>query len=59
MKDKQIRDEQNRRQRGQQAQVREKCLFEEKKKLEEDIQRIERKKVVAAQESTYAHSKAL
>ena len=37
---------------------REKRLVEEKKQLEEEISRINRKREVQAQESDYAHSKA-
>lgn len=56
-KDKMIRDAQMRRARGQEAFAKERQLEDEKKKLEEQILCIERKKQVQAQESSYAHSK--
>lgn len=46
LKEKQIRDAQNRRQRGQDAIQNQRMLVEEKKALEEEILRIDRKKQV-------------
>lgn len=47
-----------RRARGTQAHANERKLIEEKKQLEEEIKRIQRKGEVQARESDYAHNKA-
>ncbi len=50
-KNKQIRDNKSANQRGNLALAKERQLQEEKKKIEEDIKQIERKKLVSNQES--------
>ncbi len=50
LKEKAIKDEENRKGRGKQAIDKERRLMEEKKEIEEAIKQIERKKMVASQE---------